>query len=687
MRLTLLLIISVGATLLIACGSDEEETSLLKPEETTINFIGEMKRSDTTNAPAAPQMPSAGTPTVTEINYYSDWQLTKPLTGTVQAGTTIYTKVVFSELMQHLVSDAGNAKPILFYVIGSQETRYRMTAQDAEGENFQSGDGKPLDAGTDDYTCKYTVQTDDQGAFTLKVGKSSVDADGNRLADHYVHGTTLQLGQQTTPEVTEVNYYSDWQLTKPLEGTVSAGTTIYTKVVFSEPVRHLVSDGKEARPVLFYLIGGKETRYRMKAQGAAGESFQRGDGKPLNDSTDDYICKYTVQAGDAGAFTLKVGKFSVDTDGNPLADTYTHGTTLSLGLATEAPATEETPATVPPMGSEGTQAPTVVEISHYSNGGLTKPLMGSIEAGKTVFTKVVFSEDVSYIPANDVSAVPDIRHVLSDIETQYDVLPIETRRSKIRSGDCKPIGGTQVFLCRKSIPGHVTGEFSVNVGGVPFDSAPLTIEVPPAPRQSPKQGLEKDAEVYPAEGEIGTVVLPKDGEVYPAEIGTVVLPKAGVIRPEPPKTALQIEVEEAKTAGLIGNSPLVQAIKITDRIFYRIEKEAKDLHTSTGVYAGIEDYQEKLSLSTLRIRKIVEEEGMPLLSSSIFSFQLPFIYSEATGYDQGVFTIHIEQRYWMTVEYLRIAFEYPELDEQNRLVQYYLSVKKGRVNLSSIRPR
>ena len=686
MRLTLLLIVSVGATLLIACSSDEEETSLLKPEETAINLIGEMKRSDATNAPAAPQMPSAGTPTVTEVNYYSDWQLTKPLTGTVQAGTTIYTKVVFSEPMQHLVSDAGNAKPILFYVIGSQETRYRMTAQDAEGENFQSGDGKPLDVGTDDYTCKYTVQTDDQGAFTLKVGKSSVDTDGNRLADHYVHGTTLQLGQQTTPEVTEVNYYSDWQLTKPLEGTVSAGTTIYTKVVYSEPMKHLVSDEGNARPVLFYVIGEKETRYHMKPHGAAGENFQSGDSKPWHGGVDDYICKYIVQADDQGTFALKVGKSSVDADGNTLADHYVHSMVLSLGMAPEEPKPLEEPATETPVESKEVQPPTVVEISHYSNGGLTKPLMGSIEAGKTVFTKVVFSEDVSYIPANDTSAVPDIRYVLSGIE-KYDVLPIETRRSKIRSGDCKPIGGTQVFLCRKSIPGHVTGEFSVNVGGVPFDSAPLTIEVPPAPRQSPKQGLEKDAEVYPAEGEIGTVVLPKDGEVYPAEIGTVVLPKAGVIRPEPPKTALQIEVEEAKTAGLIGNSPLVQAIKITDRIFYRIEKDAKDLHTSTGVYAGIEDYREKLSLSALRVNEIVEEEGMPLLSSSIFSSKLPFIYSEATGYDQGVSTIHTEQRYWMTVEYLRIAFEYPELDEQNCLVQYYLSVKKGRVNLSSIRPR
>lgn len=193
LRGTGLFIIFLSAVLLFGCG-DEKESSPLKPEETSINFLGEMKSPVMTGAPAAPQMPGIRTPTVTEVGYYSDSQLTEPLTGTVQAGTTIFTKVVFSESMRQHVSNTGKALPILFYVIGEKETRYRIKPHDATGENFQSGDSKPLDAGTDDYICKYRVEANDNGLFTLKVGKSSVDTDGNKLADHYVPDIKLSLG-------------------------------------------------------------------------------------------------------------------------------------------------------------------------------------------------------------------------------------------------------------------------------------------------------------------------------------------------------------------------------------------------------------------------------------------------------------------------------------------------------------
>ena len=54
----------------------------------------------------------------------------------------------------------------------------------------------------------------------------------------------------TPPRVLEVAYYSDWQLTQPLTGAIRLGTTIYTKVVFSEPMQHVVSDGADALPAL-----------------------------------------------------------------------------------------------------------------------------------------------------------------------------------------------------------------------------------------------------------------------------------------------------------------------------------------------------------------------------------------------------------------------------------------------------
>ena len=133
-----------------------------------------------------------------------------------------------------------------------------------------------------------------------------------------------------------------------------------------------------------------------------------------------------------------------------------------------------------------TAPPAVVEISYYSNRGLTKPLTESIPAGKPVFTKVEFANDVTYIPGNDASAFPDIRYVINGTEkryeTQFNVLPIETRLANIKEGDCKPIGGrTRIFLCKNIIiERHSGSEFSVNVGGVPFDDTTLMIEPPPS---------------------------------------------------------------------------------------------------------------------------------------------------------------------------------------------------------------
>ena len=154
------------------------------------------------------------------------------------------------------------------------------------------------------------------------------------------------------------------------------------------------------------------------------------------------------------------------------------------------PESTDTEVAEPPIETveepAGTAPPAVVEISYYSNGGLTKPLTGSIPAGKWVFTKVEFANDVAYIPGNDASAFPDIRYVINGTErryeTQFNVLPIGTRGANIKEGDCKPIGGrTRIFLCKNIIiERHSGSEFSVNVGGVPFDDTTLMIEPPPS---------------------------------------------------------------------------------------------------------------------------------------------------------------------------------------------------------------
>lgn len=148
---------------------------------------------------------------------------------------------------------------------------------------------------------------------------------------------------QGTPFVKEVGFYHDWRLTKPITAPVAVGKTIFIKVVFSEPMRHVVSDGKESRPLLYYRRVVRDAplvKFNMADHGAGGADFLPGDAKPLQSGTDDYICKYKVVPEDEGKqISFMVGKFSVDLEGNPLSAFYRYP--IKLQVQEPAPVVEE----------------------------------------------------------------------------------------------------------------------------------------------------------------------------------------------------------------------------------------------------------------------------------------------------------------------------------------------------------
>ena len=183
---------ALGVFILMGCGTAEEDPLEPSAPEQTHNSINPTQMSA---IPAAPPAPTDGTPFVKEVGYYRDWKLTQLLTGTIPPGATIYTKVVFSEPMQHLPATDNTARPILYYRINQHRTRYRIAAHGARGEDFVSGDAKPRGTSTQTFVCKYIVHPDATGTFRLEVGKRSADGQGNLLAAFYVHGSTLQLEQ------------------------------------------------------------------------------------------------------------------------------------------------------------------------------------------------------------------------------------------------------------------------------------------------------------------------------------------------------------------------------------------------------------------------------------------------------------------------------------------------------------
>ena len=195
------------------------------------------------------------------------------------------------------------------------------------------------------------------------------------------------------PFVKEVKYFRDWKLTQEVQESVLVGDTVFVKVVFSEPMKHVVSDDKNARPKIFHTRAGTKeqwVRFKMVAHDAKGADFSTGDVKPIQAGTDTYVCKYKVVPEDAGReMAIKIGRWSKDLQGNPLAASYTHQVKLRIKPAAAQPvqAEDPEPAALEPL--------TIVSITHYPNGSNEPiPEGESVDAGTTIVTAIDFSMPV-----------------------------------------------------------------------------------------------------------------------------------------------------------------------------------------------------------------------------------------------------------------------------------------------------
>ena len=214
------------------------------------------------------------------------------------------------------------------------------------------------------------------------------------------------------------------------------GTPVFTKVVFSKPMRFKPADDAAARPIVYYRLNGKQVRYRVSEHGASGQDFASGDAKPLGDGTDAYLCKYIVPADGEGEFGVAVGKFSADRAGNMLAAFYTHSKTLKLGVSVAPPPVTEVPQAQTP-------APTVLSVKHYLDDNETEEINADevfVWAGTTLNTKIVFSKPVT----------PAVTYTTGDRTRAYTI-STDLRGVHWR-GVCKPTDKRHtVWLCKQSV--------------------------------------------------------------------------------------------------------------------------------------------------------------------------------------------------------------------------------------------
>ena len=284
----------------------------------------------------------------------------------------------------------------------------------------------------------------------------------------------------------------------------------------------------------------------------------------------------------------------------------------------------------PSVEPEEMLPPVVMEIGYYSDWNLTRPLdEGTVFADETVFTKIIFSDEVPFEPADHSSARPNIRYIIDGRHRQFDILR-GFGQSSIRDGDCQPIEGTKVFRCRVDIPSRSSGEFSVYVRRDPFESEPLTIKAP--------------------------------------------------------RTPLEREVEVVEVAGLVDNSPLVRAVQATNRISDRI-----NALLITGWRASfnwrtrnIDRLLTTAQIDSLRADLSVifsEEAGLEREKVWDEIFYLPTIYNESRPPGGEPHVYGASSGYWMVIEYLRIKYENPGIGLESARAQFRTAVEQGRISL------
>ena len=148
-----------------------------------------------------PKTPEDTTPpTVVEVAWYGDSQRTEPLTAdsTVRPGDTVYTVVVFSESVRHVVADDNTSRPALLIIVDGKTRRYRMLPHEAD---IQSGEAKPLHGDDTDYLCQYTIPADTVGTLALRVGGSTADKARNRVTEASDHIAPFMV---TAPEPEQI---------------------------------------------------------------------------------------------------------------------------------------------------------------------------------------------------------------------------------------------------------------------------------------------------------------------------------------------------------------------------------------------------------------------------------------------------------------------------------------------------
>ncbi|MYG27297.1 MAG: hypothetical protein F4213_14945, partial [Boseongicola sp. SB0677_bin_26] len=301
---------------------------------------------------------------------------TTPVSGTTAAGPAIDSIAITSSVPadqdgHYRIGDVVKVTATFdkaLTVTGSPTLKIRVGTAERTATCAKKGttgeDAKKLE-------CSYTVAEGDADAngIAVEAGKlTGTITDGTTAANLAYTAISDSVGHKVDgvrPTVSSAGHFSDAAAMTALTGPVKGGVAVYTKVTFSEDVKHVKDDGTDARPELSYSIGTTDVRYDILDNA---DTLASGDCKPNHATeTDEYVCLYTVGSSVNGSFTVKAGTASADKAGNTLASEYTHDTTLTLDNT--VPAKPSALALASGTASPGNDATPEIEVTVGEAGG------------------------------------------------------------------------------------------------------------------------------------------------------------------------------------------------------------------------------------------------------------------------------------------------------------------------------
>ena len=317
-------------------------------------------------------------------------------TGTITADTTIAPPSDIT-LIRGIKERDSNTAPSFVVTVGENSGHVTLYA-DSDCSTEISEETQISDS-TRPFTVEvqindYANDGSDDGEKTIYA--THEDGAGNISACSTGYGTyTLDT---SAPAIDEdaTGYYSNADLTRAIaltngEGKVTAGDSIYTKVVFDEEVKYRPGSSEKALPEIKYTIGEDERQYRIVSN-ASTLSGGRCQPTKRNNISDTYICQYKVRTSDIGTFTLIVDTKTEDLLEHTLEQTYTHADSIIL---------DNTPPSKPSNLDLNTNDDSGdVTDDNITNKTTSITIEGCAEADSTV---TLYADDTSITDATDTA--------------------------------------------------------------------------------------------------------------------------------------------------------------------------------------------------------------------------------------------------------------------------------------------